>query len=57
MQILYLLSFSQEPSVALALQILNGSPLRLGDKINMSVTPAKFEQKGENLEVANGWVG
>lgn len=38
---------SQEPSVALALQILDGSPLRPGDKLNMSVTPAKFEQKGK----------
>ncbi|GJU33673.1 splicing factor U2af-associated protein 2, partial [Tanacetum coccineum] len=44
-----LVSYMKEPSVALALQILNGSPLRLGDKINMSVTPAKFEQKGEKF--------
>ena len=42
-----LLILAQEPSVALALQILDGSPLRPGDKIPMSVTPAKFEQKGK----------
>ncbi|XP_071713459.1 splicing factor U2AF-associated protein 2 [Rutidosis leptorrhynchoides] len=44
-----LVSYMKEPSVALALQILDGSPLRPGDKINMSVTPAKFEQKGEKF--------
>lgn len=44
-----LVSYMKEPSVALALQILNGTPLRLGDKINMTVTPAKFEQKGEKF--------
>ena len=36
----------QEPSVALAIQILDGAPLRPGGKISMSVTQAKFEQKG-----------
>lgn len=36
----------QEPSVALAVQILDGTPLRPGDKIPMSVSLAKFEQKG-----------
>ncbi|KAL4557317.1 hypothetical protein LXL04_035491 [Taraxacum kok-saghyz] len=44
-----LVSYMKEPSVALALQILDGSPLRPGDKIPMSVTPAKFEQKGEKF--------
>ncbi|GKA28214.1 splicing factor U2af-associated protein 2, partial [Tanacetum coccineum] len=38
-------------------EVFSKSPLRFGDKVNMSVTPAKFEQKGKNLEVANGWVG
>ncbi|KAJ0442707.1 putative RNA recognition motif domain, nucleotide-binding alpha-beta plait domain superfamily [Helianthus annuus] len=44
-----LVTYMKEPSVALAIQILDGSPLRPGDKINMSVTPAKFEQKGEKF--------
>lgn len=30
----------------LAIQILDGAPLRPGGKIPMSVTKAKFEQKG-----------
>lgn len=45
----YALLIYQEPSVNLALQLLDGSPLRLGDKIPMSVTVAKFEQKGMML--------
>ncbi|KAK3031014.1 hypothetical protein RJ639_036864 [Escallonia herrerae] len=44
-----LVSYLKEPSVALAVQILDGSPLRPGDKIPMSVTPAKFEQKGDRF--------
>lgn len=44
-----LVSYMKEPSVALAVQILDGSPLRPGDKIPMSVTPAKFEQKGDKF--------
>lgn len=32
--------------MALALQILDGTPLRPGGKIPMSVTQARFEQKG-----------
>ncbi|KAL5580101.1 hypothetical protein UlMin_012543 [Ulmus minor] len=44
-----LVTYLKEPSVALALQILDGSPLRPGDKIPMSVTQAKFEQKGEKF--------
>lgn len=31
----------------LATQILDGAPLRLGDKLLMSVSRAKFEQKGK----------
>ncbi|EOY13220.1 RNA binding family protein isoform 3, partial [Theobroma cacao] len=38
-----------KPSVALAIQILDGTPFRLGGKIPMSVTQAKFEQKGEKF--------
>ncbi|KAK1371953.1 splicing factor U2AF-associated protein 2 [Heracleum sosnowskyi] len=44
-----LVSYMKEPSVHLALQLLDGSPLRLGDKIPMSVTVAKFQQKGEKF--------
>ncbi|EXC24922.1 HIV Tat-specific factor 1-like protein [Morus notabilis] len=44
-----LVTYLKEPSVPLALQILDGSPLRPGDKIPMSVTQAKFEQKGERF--------
>jgi HIV Tat-specific factor 1 len=44
-----LVSYLKEPSVALATQILDGSPLRPGDKIPLSVTPAKFEQKGDKF--------
>lgn len=36
----------QEPSVALAIQILDGTPFRPGGTTPMSVTQAKFEQKG-----------
>lgn len=36
----------QEPSVDLALKILDGTPLRPGGQPIMSVTRAKFEQKG-----------
>lgn len=40
----------QEPSVDLATQILDGTPLRPDSKtpIPMSVTKAKFEQKGQS---------
>ncbi|KAK9292103.1 hypothetical protein L1049_020061 [Liquidambar formosana] len=44
-----LVSYLKEPSVALAIQILDGTPLRPGGKIPMSVTQAKFEQKGERF--------
>ncbi|CAI5465680.1 unnamed protein product [Closterium sp. Yama58-4] len=42
-----LITFLKPPSVDLALKILDGTPLRLGDKQPMSVTLAKFEQKGD----------
>ncbi|XP_057476636.1 splicing factor U2AF-associated protein 2-like isoform X2 [Actinidia eriantha] len=44
-----LVSYLKEPSVALAVQILDGAPLRPGGKISMSVTQAKFEQKGDKF--------
>ena len=40
------LSTIQEPSVALAVQLLDGTSFRPGGKTLMSVSPAKFEQKG-----------
>lgn len=43
---MFLFSIFQEPSVNLAIQILDGAPLRPGGKIPMSVSIAKFEQKG-----------
>ena len=43
---MFFLYLCQEPSVALAVQILDGTPLRPGGKIPMSVSQAKFEQKG-----------
>ncbi|XP_021734324.1 splicing factor U2AF-associated protein 2-like isoform X1 [Chenopodium quinoa] len=44
-----LVTYLKEPSVALATQILDGTPFRPEGKIPMSVTPAKFEQKGEKF--------
>lgn len=44
-----LVTYLKEPSVALALQILDGTPLRPGGKIPMSVSQAKFEQKGDKF--------
>ncbi|XP_058094313.1 splicing factor U2AF-associated protein 2 isoform X1 [Magnolia sinica] len=44
-----LVSYLKEPSVALAIQILDGAPLRPGGKIPMSVSQAKFEQKGDRF--------
>lgn len=43
-----LITYLKEPSVDLAIQILDGTPLRPGG-IPMSVTRAKFEQKGERF--------
>ncbi|KAF8378898.1 hypothetical protein HHK36_030247 [Tetracentron sinense] len=47
-----LVSYLKEPSVPLAIQILDGTSLRPGGKIPMSVTQAKFEQKG-NVKLAS----
>ncbi|KAJ3675372.1 hypothetical protein LUZ60_004414 [Juncus effusus] len=44
-----LVTYLKEPSVALAVQILDGAPLRPGDKTNMTVTQAQFQQKGEKF--------
>ncbi|XP_050381075.1 splicing factor U2AF-associated protein 2 [Argentina anserina] len=44
-----LVTYLKEPSVDLALKILDGTPLRLGGKVLMSVTRAKFEQKGDSF--------
>ncbi|OMO50169.1 hypothetical protein CCACVL1_30587, partial [Corchorus capsularis] len=44
-----LVTYLKEPSVALAIQILDGTPLRPGGKIPMSVTKAEFQQKGEKF--------
>ncbi|XVE90694.1 hypothetical protein DITRI_Ditri20bG0097500 [Diplodiscus trichospermus] len=44
-----LVTYLKEPSVALAVQILDGTPLRPTGKIPMSVSQAKFEQKGDKF--------
>lgn len=44
-----LVTYLKEPSVDLAIQILDGTPLRPNDKLLMSVSRAKFEQKGEKF--------
>ncbi|KAG2300387.1 hypothetical protein Bca4012_011972 [Brassica carinata] len=44
-----LITYMKEPSVDLAIQILDGAPLRPDDKLLMSVSRAKFEQKGERF--------
>ncbi|KAL2941451.1 Splicing factor U2AF-associated protein 2, partial [Bienertia sinuspersici] len=44
-----LVTYLKEPSVALAMQILDGTPFRPGGKTPMSVSTAKFEQKGEKF--------
>ncbi|XP_022742348.1 splicing factor U2AF-associated protein 2 isoform X1 [Durio zibethinus] len=44
-----LVTYLKEPSVALAVQILDGTPLRPSGKIPMSVSQAKFEQKGDKF--------
>uniref|UniRef100_A0A1J3CJ78 Splicing factor U2AF-associated protein 2 n=1 Tax=Noccaea caerulescens TaxID=107243 RepID=A0A1J3CJ78_NOCCA len=44
-----LITYMKEPSVDLAIQILDGAPFRPGDKLVMSVSRAKFEQKGERF--------
>ncbi|XXG72371.1 hypothetical protein AAC387_Pa07g1484 [Persea americana] len=42
-----LVSYLKEPFVSLAIQLLDGTPLCPGGKIPMSVSIAKFEQKGD----------
>ncbi|KAJ0977064.1 hypothetical protein J5N97_012538 [Dioscorea zingiberensis] len=44
-----LVTYLKEPSVALAVQLLDGTPLRPGGKTLLSVSQAKFEQKGEKF--------
>ncbi|CAA7018183.1 unnamed protein product [Microthlaspi erraticum] len=44
-----LITYMKEPSVDLAIQILDGAPFRPADKLLMSVSRAKFEQKGERF--------
>ncbi|KAL5850926.1 hypothetical protein ACOSQ4_008939 [Xanthoceras sorbifolium] len=44
-----LVTYLKEPSVDLAIQILDGAPFRPGGKTPMSVSLAKFEQKGERF--------
>lgn len=44
-----LVTYLKEPSVALAMQILDGTPFRPGGKVPMTVGQAKFEQKGEKF--------
>lgn len=44
-----LVTYLKEPSVALAIQILDGAPFRPGGKVPMSVSLAKFEQKGDKF--------
>ena len=46
MDLTFFLLCIQEPSVDLAIQILDGTPFRAGGKIPMSVTKARFKQKG-----------
>ncbi|KAF1878514.1 hypothetical protein Lal_00047183 [Lupinus albus] len=45
-----LVTYLKEPSVALAVQLLDGAPFRPGGKILMSVSQAKFEQKGDTFK-------
>ncbi|XXG89763.1 hypothetical protein AAC387_Pa12g1688 [Persea americana] len=42
-----LVKYLKEPSVSLAIQLLDGTPLYPGGKIPMSASIAKFEQKGD----------
>ncbi|XP_068647899.1 splicing factor U2AF-associated protein 2-like isoform X2 [Aristolochia californica] len=44
-----LVTYLKEPSVSLAVQILDGAPLRPGGKIPMTVSIARFEQKGDKF--------
>ncbi|CAD6268872.1 unnamed protein product [Miscanthus lutarioriparius] len=42
-----LVTYFKEPSVALAVQLLDGTSFRPGGKTLMSVSPARFQQKGD----------
>nr|XP_033514108.1 LOW QUALITY PROTEIN: splicing factor U2AF-associated protein 2-like [Nicotiana tomentosiformis] len=44
-----LVTYLKDPSVDLAIKILEGTPLRLGEKIPMTVARAEFKQKGEKF--------
>ncbi|XP_026422055.1 splicing factor U2AF-associated protein 2-like isoform X2 [Papaver somniferum] len=44
-----LVSYMKEPSVELAIKILDGAPFRPGGSPLMTVSPAKFEQKGDRF--------
>lgn len=44
-----LITYLKDPSVDLAIKILDGMPLRLGEKIPMKVARAEFKQKGEKF--------
>lgn len=44
-----LVTYMKEPSVAIAMRILDGAPFRFDGKVPMSVTEAKFAQKGEKF--------
>ncbi|KAI3961019.1 hypothetical protein MKX01_014351 [Papaver californicum] len=44
-----LVSYMKEPSVELAIKILDGAPFRPGGTPLMTVSPAKFEQKGDKF--------
>lgn len=45
-----LVTYLKEPSVKLAIDILDGAPLRPGSDLLMHVTEAKFEQKGDKYQ-------
>jgi HIV Tat-specific factor 1 len=51
-----LVTYLKAPSVELACQILDGTPLRSTGP-NMSVTPAKFEMKGQQYQDAKKAAG
>ncbi|XP_051140120.1 splicing factor U2AF-associated protein 2 isoform X2 [Andrographis paniculata] len=44
-----LVTYLKEPSVPLAIQILDGTPFRPDCKVPMTVSKAKFEQKGDKF--------
>jgi hypothetical protein len=44
---MFFLSMMQEPSVPLAIQLLDGTSFRPGGKTLMSVSVAEFQQRGK----------